>query len=734
MASEEKEASPKSAPSQNLAAEYFQNLAENSFRDSTYFEDSQRKPYNPDDLYQKKGNYETYEDMMHDEQVSVAMQLKKDLVIGSGWEIASEDEGQDEVVEFLNKTLVEDLEEPLEDQLEGVISAYDYGFSLSEKIFKKRDDGKVTLKIIKTRYPDSWLIHTDKKGNIEKYEQRADKSTLEVDPKILIHYINNPKFQNPYGTSDLRSAYQAWFSKTHLMRYYSIFLEKAASPIPVAKYKTGVTDTAVNKIFDTIKRFQAKTAIAIPDTIEVEFLNHQNRGEAYIAGLNIFNMFIGRALFIPDLLGFQGGETAGGAYALGKEHMNLFFRHINRRRTKLENIINKQIIMPIVAWNFGNIENPPKFKFKPLSDEDAINAAKIWLEAVKGKFYKPNDEEISHFRQLVKFPDGAVEREEPQPNPLLTGQVGAEEQAEDKVKQKDQKENDKGKEAKKPADKPENEKKEFKAYRETEGDYSKKVNFKALETQLENTHNTIIAEAKPIVKEIVSDLLDQIEKKKIVQNQKIERIDDLKLKYLKRLQLLLKTNFKDHFKKNQILAQEEIFGTKNFREPLPTEMFLDFLETETYKFIGDWEYRVTAQAKQEIIKAIKDGRPISAVLDMIESDGTKSAMESLERYSRTKETEVMNRARMEFFDSTGVVEGYQYSAIMDAVTSDICAELHGQTFEKGQEVVPPTHFNCRSTLIPITKFEDAKYPTESEMAKLNARIDKQLEKTGFSRR
>lgn len=711
----------------------YKNLAEQTVRDSSYDELTQRKPYNPDDLYQQKGDYEIYESMMKDEQVSVAMQLKKDLVIGSGWEIISEDEGQEDIVEFLSQTLTDDVEEPIEDQLEGIVSAYEYGFSLSEKIFKKRlADSKLTLKNIKTRYPDSWLIHTDEKGNIEKIEQRGVKNSVEVNPEILIHYINNPKFQNPYGTSDLRPAYQAWFSKTHLMRYYSIFLEKAAGPIPVAKYKTGASKDAVEKIFDTIKRFQAKTAIAVPDSITLDFLKSENQGDAYVKGLNIFNMFIGRALFIPDLLGFQGGETAGGAYALGKEHMNLFFRHINRRRAKLEGLINKHIIQPIIEWNFGAVENAPKFRFKPLSDEAATEYAKLWLEAVKGKFYKPNDEEIQHFRQLVKFPDGDVEREEP-PAPLqpATGQDGKPLVGDDKgVKEAGQKVDDK---TNKPNENAEPEEKKFKAYTDTDGDYSKKVNFKALEAQLDNAHNTIVAEARPVVKEIIQDLIDQVEKKKIIQAQKVERIEDLKLKYLKKLQVLLKSNFREHFKKNQLLAQEELFGTKNFREPLPTEQFLDFLETETYKFIGDWEYRVTAQAKQEIIKAIKDGKPLSSVLDMIEQDGTDAAMVSLERYARTKETEVMNRARMDYFESTGVVEGYQYSAIMDAVTSDICAGLHGKVFPKGSEAVPPLHFNCRSTLIPITRFEDAKYPSDSELTKTNAFIEKHIGQ-GFSKR
>ncbi len=39
----------------------------------------------------------------------------------------------------------------------------------------------------------------------------------------------------------------------------------------------------------------------------------------------------------------------------------------------------------------------------------AVELAKVWLDAVKGKAYQPNPEEINHFRKLVKFPIGDVE-------------------------------------------------------------------------------------------------------------------------------------------------------------------------------------------------------------------------------------------------------------------------------------------------------------------------------------
>jgi SPP1 gp7 family putative phage head morphogenesis protein len=144
----------------------------------------------------------------------------------------------------------------------------------------------------------------------------------------------------------------------------------------------------------------------------------------------------------------------------------------------------------------------------------------------------------------------------------------------------------------------------------------------------------------------------------------------------------------------------------NFRSPIPNEKFMEVLEQETFDYIGDWEYLVTKGARQALVEAVKDGKPLSAVIDFLETEGKDVALASLERYSRTKFTEVMNRGRLEFFEDSGVVAAYQYSAILDDRTSDICAGLHGKVFKAGSEPVPPMHFNCRSVLVPITKYEE----------------------------
>lgn len=695
--------------SNNLVKDLYFGTAEKTFFESPVHADSLRKPYNPDDLWQKCNDYSIYEQMRDDDQVHVAMQLKIDLVLGSGWSIVAEEEEQKKIADELYVMLEEDPERYLDDELENLIDdGYSFGFALAEKRFQIRDDNMLTFRTLKTRHPSTWTIHTDKYGNVEKYVQAGPAGDVIINPKSLLHYINSPRHSNPYGKSDLRRAYDPWFVKRHVTRYYSIFLEKAAGPMPVGRYESKLPPSKVTEIFNIIKKFQAKTAMVIPKEFEVEFLESKSNGEAYIKGLDLFNMYIGRALMVPDLVGVSGAETSGGSYSLGDRQMEMFFKHIRKKRRQLERLVNYHIIKPMVNWNWGSVDNYPKFKLNPISEENAGEFARIFIEAMKGRLYKPTEAEVNYFRTLIGFPEGEVEFQE-EPQMLQPGQKPGEEPEEKPGEEVPEEEKEEANFFVPLSHDPELVKSAgFAVYKQTPGDFHKRVDFKAIGAQLDAGEASISADARPIIEDIYADLFDQIQKKKIVSDPPHpERIDKIKLKHLKKFQVMLKKNFMHQFTVHRSLGRKELFKNE-FATPLPSDKFLEMLDQETFDYIGDWEYRTMQNARQEMIAAIKDGRPLSSVIDILNTDGKRDSIVSVERYARTKGTEVMNRGRLEEFESSKVVHGYQYSAIMDGRTTEICRGLHGKKFKSGTEPVPPMHFNCRSLLIPITIYEDFK--------------------------
>lgn len=691
---------------ENLISEVYTGMAEITYKKSGYVPESYDEPYNPDDLYQKKGDYTLYQEMRLDDQVAICLNLKKDLVLGSGYSLVPESDDQVEICKELEKHLEDALEMPFTEKLKEILDAYDMGFSLTEKVFKLTDDNKLCLSKLLTRHPNSWLIYQDDKGNVLKFEQQITNGKIDVNPAALIHYVNNGRYQNPYGESDLRPAYAAYFSKRQIIRYFGIFLESQAKAIPVGRYDTNAPAGTADTMLEILKNFQAKTALVLPKQLEVEFLEAKSNGEAYHKAINIFNMFIGRALFIPDLLGMSGGEISGGSFALGKEQINIFFMHINRRRAILEKIVQQHILRPLVLWNYGDIP-VPKFKFNPLDDTKAVELAKTWLDLVKAKIVKPTEEEIQHFRKLVQFPESdeveLYEEQSPQAGQVEQKQMEDEELDDEATEEKEDTEASEDKE----------DKKEYaaKVYDYPTGDYHKKVDFKAIENKLNDYDKSVMDETAPIIKKMFNDLYEQLRKKNPVAKGSIESVDNIQLKYKGELKKALKASFMGIYKDGQIQAAREL-NKSDFALPTTSDEFLNILEQETFKWIGDYEYGILKKTKEQLVAAIKDGKPLSSVIDVLDNEGKKLSEVSLERFARTKHTEVLNRGRHEYFQSSGVISGYQYSAILDDRTSDICRGLHGKKFKAGTEPIPPMHFNCRSVLIPITKYEEFE-PSES---------------------
>ena len=709
-------------PSHNEVVNLIDNGIEKTVNQTAVDPKSFYNPWNSDDLYQKVGNYSIYEEMMQDDQISVAMAVKKDLIIGSGWHIACEDDDHGDVKKDLEIALSEDIESPFEDCLSQIITAYENGFSVSEKQFKLRDDGSLTLKDIKTRNPVSWLFHQDIYGKVTRYEQQgATAEFSNIDPNSLIHFVNNPRYGNPYGTSDLRAAYTAYFIKKQIVRFYAIFLEKAASPIPIAKYDRNIgLDAEIQKIHDTIKKLQTSSAMTIPKDFDVEFLQSSGNGEAYTKGINMFNMFIGRALFVPDLLGFQGGETSGGSQALGREQMVVFFKHIMRRRRTIEDMVNKHLIKPLITWNYGELDNYPKFKLNPIEEDRAEANARLWLEAVKGGAFKPTLEEINQFKKIVDFPETTEEEFAEQEQDAIDAAAKAAEALEEDPAKGDVKDDGEKKGEEPVKEKPDS---FAKTYDFPVGDYHKKTDFKTIEKHLDSNLDTFNSRAAPIIKSIFAKFAEKLAAKNMTRAKSLETLDKLTLpkQELKALEKLLDTSFMESFNTSRELAAKEIF--KENYAAQPSKEFLKTLEEEDYNFIKDWEYQITKRARAEIVAALKDGKPISSVIDIISSEGMKDALISTERYARTKFTEVMNKGRLEYFNQTGVVGGYQYSAVLDDRTSDICAGLHGKIFRAGTEPVPPMHFNCRSILVPLTNYETWKPDTKAGKQDINDFIE-----------
>ena len=93
--------------------------------------------------------------------------------------------------------------------------------------------------------------------------------------------------------------------------------------------------------------------------------------------------------------------------------------------------------------------------------------------------------------------------------------------------------------------------------------------------------------------------------------------------------------------------------------------------------------------------------------------GMRLANNQVRTIVRTTVNQVQTMASQEVYAANQeVTQRYEYVATLDSKTTALCGSLDGKTFKYGEGPMPPQHFNCRSTTVPVIDDEDLrrKYP------------------------
>lgn len=81
---------------------------------------------------------------------------------------------------------------------------------------------------------------------------------------------------------------------------------------------------------------------------------------------------------------------------------------------------------------------------------------------------------------------------------------------------------------------------------------------------------------------------------------------------------------------------------------------------------------------------------------------TKATNRQILTLVRTSVHQIANAASQQVYQANqDITQKYQYVATLDSRTTPICRSLDGKIFDYGKGPLPPLHFNCRSTTIPV---------------------------------
>jgi phage gp29-like protein len=373
-----------------LAREFFGEVG--VYKDDTY-ERPDQEDFNPSDF-----SLDVYDKMLKDGQVKAGLDMIKLSATARGFTVTGDDAETRKYADFINENF-ELLQGNLEDIIGEMLSALEYGYSCTEKVFDYRD-GKIVLKKLKVLDPHTIRVKTNKFGDIEYVIQRIGSKEIRIPAQKVIWYAHDKRFGNLYGNSVLRTVYKHWYIKDKLYRFANIAYERYGTPLLVGKVQDAKD---VAKMRDLLAKINAMTGLAISGGDDIKAIQGSNAD--FVGYIEHHDRKIMEAMLVPPmLLGLSRGQS--GSYALSGNQFDIFMIRLEALQRDLKALIEEEIIRPLIDLNFPNVKAYPAFNFKPLANEDIEKMARVFDMMIKAQVIAPSEEWI---REELGFPVASEE-------------------------------------------------------------------------------------------------------------------------------------------------------------------------------------------------------------------------------------------------------------------------------------------------------------------------------------
>lgn len=360
-----------------------------------------------------RAQMELFEEMEEkDTHLFSQMQTRKLAVTGLDWEVQpfSEDDADKEIAGFVDEQLkgIENFDEILTDMLDAIGK----GISIME-IAWTVEDGRNVIEDIEYVHPKKlvWDSATDEL----KICTREYPSGVEFpENKFVVH-----KYKAKSGHA-ARSGIMRVVSWMYLFKNYDIkdwvsFCEVFGMPLRLGKYDASASDDDKKQLMEAIISLGTDAAGIVPSSTMIEFIESQKTTsvEIYEKLARYCDEQISKAVLGQTLT----SDSGGGSYAQSKTHDEVRHDLTVADAKALAVTIRRDIIRPLVEFNFGPDADIPLFGFDCHEVEDQKETVEIYrtlvcdmgLEIPRSHIYKkfniPKPEEKD---EILKPPQHAA--------------------------------------------------------------------------------------------------------------------------------------------------------------------------------------------------------------------------------------------------------------------------------------------------------------------------------------
>ncbi len=262
------------------------------------------------------------------------------------------------------------------------------GYALAEKVLTINPDGKIVYRKIAFRDVTKIDVLVDDKGGFAGYKQtywskESNKLvTVTVPVEYCFLYTFNKDEDEVFGQSAFQSAFYHWDRKRRLYYLYEQSVEKGAMPPKMLEVQEGNEDSDSTKSANlaAMTNFGIDSAVLVPTGYK---LTPYEAGKGRIdpmPGIDHHNAEMARSVLAQFIL--LGNSDNTGSFALSKSHADLFMMALRGIMNEVEEHINSYLIPQLIDYNFETAYYP-EFRFNDMTDDTADFIESIFLEVVK---------------------------------------------------------------------------------------------------------------------------------------------------------------------------------------------------------------------------------------------------------------------------------------------------------------------------------------------------------------
>jgi phage gp29-like protein len=324
---------------------------------------------NFDSVVRRKGMDYLLEDVIRDPHVNSTLQTRYKKLLKRGYKIKPANTSPDALykrnfVDYVFDNMAGSFSNDIVAMLTGIA----FGFSISEKIFTRYENGpyigKIGYQAIRWKSPKNFAFHFDHYGNYKINQVDPVDGPKDIPRSKVFHFIHGFDDENPYGRPSLSNvAFWVWLKK-NAAKFWAIFAERFGIPLAILEVPDKMNDLERRKAEEVLAAAAKDSGIQLPKNFKLDFLEAKRSGSAYYNDLvERCNKEISKEI-LGQTLSNEEGTRGQGSYALGSAHMVTLDDWVMFEANTIADLINNDGVKQLIRINFGaNATNIPVFEW-----------------------------------------------------------------------------------------------------------------------------------------------------------------------------------------------------------------------------------------------------------------------------------------------------------------------------------------------------------------------------------